>query len=174
MGTYGEKGRATANHKSSKRRNLQNRAWHTKKQARGKQNITWDQIKRHKYKVTDTMSDHYYRWHMLNRTECFMEKKKSWCNSLYIFTLPINLSTLYKNTFYFSLEEHTSWLRNTVHFTAHKMLYVCKCVQNYVLRTICVSYMYIYSLVDSEYWVTVNCVNLTLWFLGVHKNAKCM
>lgn len=112
MGTYGEKERATANHKSSKRRNPQNRAWHTKKEARGKQNITWDQIKRHKYKVTDTMSDHYYRWHMLNRSECFMAKKwqkKSWCNSVYIFTLPINLSTLYKNTFHFSLEEHTCY-----------------------------------------------------------------
>lgn len=112
MGTYGEKERATANHRSSKRRrNPQNRAWHTKKQ-----NITWDQIKRHKYKVTDTMSDHYYRRRMLNRTERFMtkkKKKKTWCNSLYIFTLPHkSFSTLQK---YYSLSFRRTHLLQSSH-----------------------------------------------------------
>lgn len=137
MGTYGEKGRATANHKSSKRRNLQNRAWHTKKQARGKQNITWDQIKHHKYKVTDTMSDHYYRWCILNRTEHFMAKNIYiyiiMQQSLYIYTFP-NLSALYKNIIHFGLEEHTYYRAvtpNACTFMAQKYS-TFSCTQNVV------------------------------------------
>jgi len=96
MGTYGGKERATANHRSSKRRrNSQNWAWHGKKRVWGKQNITWDQIKRHIYNI-ETMSDHYRR-HMLNRTD--RKEMKNWCNSLYIFTLPITIQKYYSLPF---------------------------------------------------------------------------
>lgn len=74
---------------------------------------------------------------MLNRTERFMtkkEKKKRRDATVSIYLhFPVNLSALYKNTIHFPLEEHTcyravtpnaSWLRNTVHITAHKMVYV--------------------------------------------------
>lgn len=169
MGTYGGKERATVNHKSSKRRNPQNKAWHTKKQAQGKQNITWDQIK---YKVTDTMSDHYYRWH--NRTDGVHDKEKVLMQqSLYIYTRHKSFNTLQK---YFSLFFRETHLLQSSH---SKCLYFHGSeIQWILLHTKCcmfvsvykmpyfalhgVSYMYIYSLVDSDYWVTVNCVNLIL------------
>lgn len=145
MGTYGGKERATANHRSSeRRRNSQNRAWHRGKQHHLRSNQT-SHLQHYWHNVRPLLQTAHVKQNWTIYGKEMEKQKKTWCNSLYIFTLPHkSFNTLQK---YYSLPFRRTHLLQSLQMPhGSETLYILLNTKCRMFRKICTSH----SILNSE------------------------